>query len=167
MKNKKSLPVLLALAVSFLLLLLLRPTLFVTGADGIVAVLPCRPHLPLTIRFLHSVQKTPVEENLIVNDAMNGFVLQSTRYQSFGVGLPFLASEGDFYHDGNYFVMDMERFFPALTLRTGVGTQLTLTVDGREYRLHEKLPPGSRIDLLIAPYYQRFMLKDESLCKKI
>ena len=42
------------------------------------------------------MQKTPVLENLEVNEAKDGFNLLSTKYQSFGVGLPFLAEEGDF-----------------------------------------------------------------------
>lgn len=116
--------------------------------------------LPVEIHFIHSVQKTPVEEHLRVDDELAGFVLDSTRYQSFGVGLPFLASEGEFRAEGEYFVMDgMGRRFPRLSLRTGVGTELTLVLDGEEERLFEKLTPGSRVDLAVISPWQWGMEK--------
>lgn len=110
-----------------------------------------------SIRFIHSVQKTPVVENLEVDAAEKGFALVSTQYQSFGVGLPFLAEEGDFAQEGDYFVFrHMQRKFPQLSLRTGVGTRLTILYKGVEYPVYRQLPAGSRIDLKIAPYYARF-----------
>ena len=152
-------PYLTAITAAFLLIaldVLSAPALFMR-ADGHTTVLKAqlREAEPLTIRFIHSVQKTPVEENLHVDDELAGFVLDSTRYQSFGVGLPFLASEGQFRAEGDHFVMDgMERRFPRLSLRTGVGTELTLVLDGTEERLFEKLEPGSRIDLAVMPPWQ-------------
>ena len=112
------------------------------------------PWPAFTIRFLHSVQKTPVWENLQVEQD-GTLTLLSTRYQSFGVGLPFLESEGDFHEEGDYFVFDhMNRHFPQLTLRTGVGTRLTLSVAGREYRLYEAYPPGTRVDIVVLPLWR-------------
>lgn len=133
------------------------PCLFVRSGAAVLTVVPATAGMPVTIHFIHSVQKTPVWENLVVNKQKDGFVLQSTKYQSFGVGLPFLESEGNFHVEGDYFVMDqMERQFPSLSLRTGVGTQLTVSVCSQEYRLYEVLAPGSRIDIYIAPYYTRY-----------
>ena len=110
--------------------------------------------LPFTIQFRHSVQKTPVWENLQVEQD-GSLTLLSTRYQSFGVGLPFLEGEGDFREEGDYFIFDhMNRHFPQLTLRTGVGTQLTLSVAGREYRLYNMYPPGTRVDLVVLPLWR-------------
>ena len=132
------------------------PCLFVESDGGRIAVLPARAGMPFSLHFIHSVQKTPVEENLQINAAINGFDLLSTRYQSFGVGLPFLGSEGDFRQQGDYFVLgSMDRHFSSLRLRTGVGTQLTLELDGRQYPLYEWLPPGSEVRLYIAPWYRR------------
>ena len=51
----------------------------------------------------------------------------------------------------------MDRHFKTLALRTGVGTQLTLTVAGREYRLYERYAPGTRIDLAIVPFYRALL----------
>lgn len=138
-----------------LLNVFLTPCLVVRATGERVAIVEARPELPFSIHFIHSVQKTPVLENLEVNESRDGFTLLSTKYQSFGVGLPFLAEEGDFREEGDYYVFDhMDRHFRDLSLRTGVGTQLTLTVGGREYRLFERYAPGTRIDLAIMPFYR-------------
>lgn len=134
---------------------LLTPCFVVRAAGERVAMVEARAGLPFSIHFIHSVQKTPVLENLEVNEAKDGFTLLSTKYQSFGVGLPFLAEEGDFREEGDYYIFDhMDRHFQTLALRTGVGTQLTLMVAGREYRLYERYAPGTRIDLAIVPFYR-------------
>ncbi|WP_432646274.1 DUF1850 domain-containing protein [Mitsuokella sp.] len=150
-----------ALAVIFgLLNVFLTPCLVVRAAGERVAIVEARPGLPFSIHFIHSVQKTPVLENLEVNDARDGFTLLSTKYQSFGVGLPFLEEEGDFREEGNYYVFDhMDRHFRDLSLRTGVGTKLTLTLNGRTYRLYERYAPGTRIDLAIMPLYRGLLGK--------
>ena len=138
--------------------LLMQPCLYIAVGNSLMAVIPAPPGMPFSIHFIHSVQKTPVEENLVVNDRQDGFVLQSTKYQSFGVGLPFLASEGSFHEDGDYFVLEnMARRFSQLSLRPGVGTQLTVTAAGTPYRLYEELPLGTRVDLYMAPYYKHFL----------
>jgi hypothetical protein len=130
--------------------ILSQPCLFVRAAGDIVAILPAQPGTPFSIHFIHSVQKTPVLENLAVDADGRSLVLHSTKYQSFGVGLPFLAEEGYFYQEGDYYILDgMERHFPQLTLRTGVGTQLTLYLGGRIYRLFETYPPGTPVDLFV------------------
>ena len=94
---------------------------------------------PLSIRFIHSVQKTPVEEYLAVDEARQGFLLTATKYQSFGVGLPFDAAEGEFHQEGDYFwLRGQERRYPKLALRVGVGTELTLSLAGKKFPLYEK-----------------------------
>ncbi|MDO4540277.1 MAG: DUF1850 domain-containing protein [Syntrophomonadaceae bacterium] len=52
--------------------------------------------------FLHSVQKTPVRENFIIQED-NRLLLVSTWYYSLGVGLPFLPEEGSFINDNGVF----------------------------------------------------------------
>ena len=130
--------------------ILSQPCLFVRAAGDTVAIVPVKPGTPFSIHFIHSVQKTPVLENLAVDADGHSFVLHSTKYQSFGVGLPFLAEEGHFYQEGDYYILDgMERHFPQLTLRTGVGTQLTLYIGRQTYRLFETYSPGTPVDLFV------------------
>ena len=148
-----------AVAMALLAWQMLQPIFLVQGEGRTLLALPLSETQAFTIRFIHSVQKTPVEENLVVDpaarDGAGEFRLLSTRYQSFGVGLPFMEGEGEFHEEGEYFVFDhMDRHFPSLTLRTGVGTQLTLRTKAKTLRLYELFPPGARIDLRIARAYE-------------
>ena len=136
------------------------PCLTLSAGERRLAMYEARPGLVLTIDFIHSVQKTPVREMLAVEQGGGSLELIETRYRSFGVGLPFLESEGDFRQEGSDFVLGgMERHFPGLSLRTGVGTQLTLTVSGlgqmeQVFPLYEEFLPGTRIDVRLQPLYE-------------
>ncbi len=133
--------------------ILSAPALFMQ-ADGTKTVLvrQIRDEVPLTIHFIHSVQKTPVEEFLTAH-ADGHFHLTGTRYQSHGVGLPFLPEEGAFRQEGDYFVLDMDRDYSELSLRTGVGTELVIEAGGARISVYEMYPVGTRIDLVVAPLY--------------
>ena len=137
--------------------ILSAPALFLQ-ADGTKHILArqIRDEVPVTIHFIHSVQKTPVEEFLSAH-ADGHFHLTRTRYQSHGVGLPFLPGEGAFRQEGDYFVLDMDRDYPALSLRTGVGTELTITAGDQTIPVYEMYPIGTRIDLVVAPLYTYFL----------
>ena len=137
--------ILIALVASGILFFITdTPKIFVGTDNQTVSVINAEENLPLTIKFIHSVQKTPVIEEL---ELRNGeFVLLRTKYKSQGVGLPFDASDGKFYRDGEWFIFDdMNRKFKSLELRTGKGTQLTITLNGRDYELYKKFPPGTKL----------------------
>ena len=150
----------IALAVAVFLVafdILSAPALFLrAGDDMIVLVRQIRDEVPVTIRFIHSVQKTPVEEFLTAH-ADGHFHLSGTRYQSHGVGLPFLPEEGAFRQEGDCFVLAMERDYKELSLRTGVGTELTITAGEQVIPVYEMYPVGTRIDLVVAPLYTYFL----------
>lgn len=138
---------------------LLQPVFLVQGGGRTLLALPVSRPQAFTVRFIHSVQKTPVEEDLVADAEARGgvgeFRLLRTRYQSFGVGLPFWLSEGEFHEEGDFFVFDhMDRHYRSVSLRTGVGTQLTLYTEAGALRLYEMFPPGTRVDLCIAPGYE-------------
>ena len=117
--------------------------IFVGNQFQTVSITNYRENLPLTIKFIHSVQKTPVIEEL---ELQNGeFLLRRTKYQSQGVGLPFDAGDGTFHRDGDWFIFDMNRHFKNLELRTGKGTQLTIILDGKTYELYKIFPIGTKI----------------------
>lgn len=147
----------LALGCLLIFLELLQPVFLIRGGGRTLAALPLCQEQPFSIWFMHSVQKTPVLENLVADGQKKELRLCSTRYQSFGVGLPFWLSEGEFHEEGDFFVFDhMDRHFRTISLRTGVGTQLTLTTSAGTLRLYEMFPPGTKIDLLVAPGYEVF-----------
>ena len=135
----------LAVIVSAILFALTTsPKIFVGTEHLAVAVVDAAQGLPITIEFMHSVQKTPVIEELAFD--AGEFVLLRTRYKSLGVGLPFDAGDGNFRREGDWFIMDdMNRRFKSLELRTGKGTRLKITVGGREYELYKKFPLGTKI----------------------
>lgn len=139
--------ILLAVILSAILFFVTNtPKIFIGTENKTVAVINAQENLPLTINFIHSVQKTPVIEELEFQGGE--FILKRTKYKSQGVGLPFDASDGKFYRDGEYFVVDeMNRHFKNLELRTGKGTQLKIFLNGREYKLYEKFPIGTKIIL--------------------
>lgn len=150
----------IALAVAVFLVafdILSAPALFLrAGDDMIVLVRQIRDEVPVTIHFIHSVQKTPVEEFLTAHTDGH-FHLAGTRYQSHGVGLPFLPEEGTFRQEGDCFVLDMDRDYSELSLRTGVGTELTIEAGGARIPVYEMYPVGTRIDLVVAPLYTYFL----------
>ncbi len=138
---------------------LLQPVFLVQGGGRTLLALPVSRPQAFTVRFIHSVQKTPVEEDLVADAEARGgageFRLLRTRYQSFGVGLPFMESEGEFHEEGDYFVFDhMDGRFPGLSRWPVVGAQLMVRGAGRRLRCSEMFPPGERIDLSIAPAYE-------------
>jgi hypothetical protein len=114
------------------------------NSTEIVASVAAVKGTPLVINFIHSVQKTPVVEELEFDG--ENFILLRTKYKSQGVGLPFMESDGRFYCDGDFFIMDdMNRKIKNLELRTGTGTNLTVTLNGQEFKLYEKFPAGTKI----------------------
>ena len=137
--------ILIAVAMSAVLFLLTgSPKIFIGTNDATVYVGDAQENLPLKIEFIHSVQKTPVIEELQFQSGE--FVLIRTKYKSQGVGLPFDAADGNFRRDGDWFIMDeMNRRFRSLDFRTGKGTRLTLTVGEKEFELYKKFPVGTKI----------------------
>ena len=137
--------ILFAVAMSAILFVVTSsPKIFIGTDDATIAVVDAQENLPLTIEFIHSVQKTPVIEELQFQSGE--FVLIRTKYKSQGVGLPFDAADGNFRREKDWFIMDdMNRRFKSLSFRTGKGTRLTMTVDGRKFELYKKFPLGTKI----------------------
>jgi hypothetical protein len=133
-----------AVSLFFLFQITFQHKIVVATENKTLAVIDARENLPLTINFTHSVQKTPVIEELEYKDGE--FILLRTKYKSQGVGLPFDAGDGKFYRDGEWFIFDdMNRHFKNLELRTGKGTRLKIILDGKTYELYRNFPLGTKI----------------------
>lgn len=118
------------------------------NSTEIIASVAAVKGTPLVINFIHSVQKTPVVEELEFDG--ENFILVRTKYKSQGVGLPFMESDGKFYRNGDWFIMDdMNRKIKNLELRTGVGTNLTVTLNGQIFKLYEIFPAGTKISVIV------------------
>ena len=132
-----------AIALIILSSITYQPKIFIGNQFKTLSVTNYQENLPITIKFIHSVQKTPVIEELVLKNGE--FLLTRTKYQSQGVGLPFDISDGTFYRDNDWFIFDMNRKFPLLELRTGKGTQLTLSIGNNSYELYKIFPVGTKI----------------------
>ena len=135
-----------------------RPRIAVLSESGVLASCPADAGTEFSTRFIHSVQKTPVEEFFSVNERQDGFILLRTRYQSFGVGLPFLPSDGSFRRENDAFVMDgMNRPMREIDLRPGVSTELTLFLPDETILLYDRVPLGSLVRVAIVPRWQTWL----------
>lgn len=108
------------------------------------------------IEFTHSVQKTPVEEFFVVRGP-NDLLMEYTRYQSLGVGLPYLPSEGKLQHteDGR-FILEMNRPFQNVKLRTALEAKHRIFHDGKEYALCELYSPGSLVEITVEKRFYKW-----------
>lgn len=155
MRAVKTICVALLPLLAWLGLLLYQPVVAVRGEHGLIALHPAGEHTRLDIDYIHSVQRTRVREHLVVNPCLDGFLLKETEYSSFGFGLPFLASDGSFSITAHGFSLkDMHRPIPQLSLRPGVGTELTISLDGTSYPLYRLVPLGSRVDISVIKGYE-------------
>lgn len=133
------------------LIVLFFPCLFIRDMSGDIFTKPLINPVDLKISYIHSVQKTPVEEYLKV-ERLGTIRLYETHYRSFGVGLPFLESEGEFYQEGDRYVLKMNREFKSLALRVGVETDLTIEAAGNTFHIYKMLPVGARVEIFAKPY---------------
>lgn len=104
--------------------------------------------------FTHSVQKTPVEEYFIVKGP-NNILMHYTRYQSLGVGLPFLPSEGKFSQtEDGHFIVVMDRPFTKVSLRIAKEAKPRLFYSGKEITLCKVFEPGSLVEIIVDKRYK-------------
>lgn len=145
-----------SLAILFgVIFFLLQPCLFVDSEHRLITWFVVFPeHEAFSLQFVHSVERTPVLEKYRV-DSQNNLVLYQTEYESFGVGLPFLASEGKFTAQNDRFILEMNRVFPTVALRTWPEGQLTLTANNKQHRLYQVLPSGSMVRLSAGTWLSR------------
>lgn len=138
------------------------PYLYGQTADGFLIRQEVESGTPITLSYRHSVQKTTVYEYLAVNETEDGLILKSTKYQSFGVGLPFSKEEGDFHQDGEWFVLEnMNRKYPSLSIRNGVTNEEHITVGDVDYDLKALMPIEKELHLYVAPLWKGYWMKKE------
>ncbi|RYD05941.1 hypothetical protein N752_06765 [Desulforamulus aquiferis] len=98
-----------------------------------------------TIEYIHSVQKTPVQEKFILAPG-NKIILTETTFQSFGVGTPFLADEGTLVNKNGTFVLtDLSRSFESINLGFLPLTKHTIVYRNDTYNFSDYFKPNSLI----------------------
>ena len=106
------------------------------------------------LSYTHSVQKTKVEEFFKVQGE-NEFLLYETRYSSYGVGLPFLASDGKLtILDDGRMQLEMQRKFPVVKVWTGEEAKVKLQTKNETLDLYKIFPVGSLLEISTLPRYK-------------
>lgn len=98
-----------------------------------------------SIRYIHSIHRTPVTEHYKVDENLN-LVLESVMFDSYGVGIPSELEPGETFseQDGKFVLGNINRQLPYFDQRIGqVIANHTLLVHGTEIPLSEWSPPGT------------------------
>ncbi|MEG6585255.1 DUF1850 domain-containing protein [Dendrosporobacter sp. 1207_IL3150] len=133
------------------------PCLVLQSDDGLLIRLPANRDNGITLKYTHSVHKTLVVENISIDNS-GKLVVNSTEYESYGVGLPYLADEGKFRQEGTRFILeDINRPFSIINLRAGPEAKLEMYYQGKVYALYQMVPSGGLISLRVAPYYSTWL----------
>ena len=120
-------------------------TIIVKTESGTCLTVPTRIGDTFSLRYTHSVHKTPVWENFVIT-GVDGLILTSTEYRSYGVGMPSLPSEGVFTQlDDRFILTNLNRSFSQIPIRVGPEAQLSLVHHGQEYPLYEWFEPGTLV----------------------
>lgn len=161
-RNKKLL-IFTVLGVIFLVSAYFLSRVYIVGEknNGFLFIKRAYPAMPLVLEYRHSVQRTMIYENLEVNEDLTGLVLKSTKYQSYGAGLPFSSSEGVFRRENDWFIIDnINRKYPTLSIRNGVINEEKLHVGNEVYSLKDEMPIGEELHIYVAPLYKVYFLKN-------
>jgi hypothetical protein len=114
-----------------------------------LAFLNVKPDEEFSIKYIHSIHRTPVLE--IYHTNREGTIIQTEmRFEEFGVGMPSGVTGTEIFtqKDGTYILSNMNRTFPSLDIRTGqVIANHMLLYDGQEYPFSSFSKKGSWVRL--------------------
>lgn len=136
----------LALLITALLFLVKLPFLILTDGHGnTVIALSIKREKDFSLLYMHSVHKTPVREDFFV-DRGNRLVLASTRFQSLGVGIPFLPGEGELlYENGEIILKNIDRSFSEIDIMLTPMAEQALLHRDKRYYFNDYFKPGDII----------------------
>lgn len=135
---------LLLMAVALAASVTIIPTLLLFDSDGqMLAKLPLGEE-GFVHRYIHSIHKTPVDEEFIVSGKK--LELVRLRYDTYGVGMPSDGGES-FRIEDNRFVIDMSRLFSRLDIRVSHIPGHGLLIDGSFRPFTDWVPAESLITL--------------------
>ena len=111
----------------------------------IIAALPVKAGDRFTIRYIHSVDKTPIFEEFRL-DLKQGLVLEKTWFTMFGAGLGHWPGHGDLRQDKEWITIDnIEQPLGSFILRIGaLSVGHTIIYHDREINLSRRAP-GVRV----------------------
>ncbi len=104
----------------------------------------------------HSVHKTIVKEYFRVQGEKK-LRLFLVRYDSYGVGMPFLPSEGKLVEKDGKFELYTDRHFDFIPLVTGKEAELELWREDRVIKLYREYPPGTFLRVTAEKRYKYWL----------
>jgi hypothetical protein len=114
------------------------------------------PAQTLTLRYVHSINKRPVEEIFRATD--DGLLLTGVVYDSFGVGMPTEPDPGATltldYASGKIRITGMTRRFAPLRLRVGSVAEQELIIGSQRLRLDTLAQPTTLLSLSVTRNFE-------------
>jgi len=167
LKRYFGLIILLALLVVIPLFFFPVPTLVVgqqNKAD--VLIIPLFKDKTFSYFYIHSVQKTPVQEYFSAAPD-NTLILTSTEFKSLGVGLPFLADEGTFKNQqGTFLITDINRKFPQINIGIIPLAQQALIYKNQFIYFNDYFSPGAMISIRLKTYSPAHLIGEKIFYQK-
>lgn len=151
MKNKVSQIIfLLILVIAAVILFYPLPSMVLSLPDGKeVLLIPFGHEKSFTYEYLHSVQKTPVQEHFVLAPG-NVILLTSVTYLSLGAGMPFLPEEGKFVEENGVFrIENMNRKYEKITWGFMPVARQALIYGDKKYPFADYCKPGELLELKI------------------
>jgi len=142
-----------AILIIVLLLLISVPTVVLSEQNGTIRLLvPLWQEKEFTVEYMHSVNKTPVQENFIPAPD-NKIKLTGTEFRSLGVGTPFLPEEGQLVNDqGVYHLSGIERYFDRVPFIFLPFTRHTLIAGGERFAFSDYFAAGQIVEVRMERY---------------
>ncbi len=116
------------------------------------------------VKWIHSVELTPWEEIFRI-DSENNIILDRTRFQQFGAGVPDFAGKTVEIKDGYITYGEINQKIPLLPYGISSFAKHTFIFKENEYELYKMVPDGDRINIytekisLIKYLYRKIILR--------
>lgn len=129
------------------------PTLLLSEQAGNpVLMLPMLFDQTCTLEYIHSVLKTPVRENFVLAPE-HQLQLTSTSFKAYGVGTPYLPSEGKLeLHNGEFLLSGLNRKFKEVDLGFVPLNKQVLLFRGKKYPFSDYFKDDTLVKLQVKPY---------------
>ena len=133
------------------LLIVIKPQL-----GGKTITFAVEPENEWHFSWRHSVHKTLVKEYFRVQGE-NKFQLFLVKYESYGVGMPFLPSEGQLIEKDGQFELHMTRQFSVIPVGVGQEAQLELWHGAKSIMLYQEYQPGTFLQITAQKRYKFYL----------
>ncbi len=118
-------------------------------SEEILFLFNVKPDDEFTVKWIHSVELTPWEEIFRIDDN-NEIILDRTRFQQFGAGVPDSAGTKTEYKDGYIIFSGINQKIDLLPYGISSYAKHTFIYKDQEYELYKLVKDGDRINFYTA-----------------